>query len=139
MKVDKTVGLSTAEDISNGKVAEEGISDLCRQIVAACHPQKIILFGSYAYGTPTDDSDVDLLVVMPFEGHPAYQAGGLRSQLHTQMAVDLLVRTPEQIEERIAMGDPFIQEIVEQGKILYEADHNGMDRQGRARLGRRAA
>ncbi|MBS1789956.1 MAG: nucleotidyltransferase domain-containing protein [Acidobacteria bacterium] len=115
------------------------ISDLCRQIVEVCHPQKVVLFGSYAYGLPTEDSDVDLMVVMPFEGHPAYQAGAIRSQVHTPLAVDLLVRTPQQIEERMEMGDPFMQEILEHGKVLYEADHNGMDNQSGERLDQRAA
>lgn len=103
------------------KTVKKEISELCRQIVEACHPQKVVLFGSYAYGKPTEDSDVDVMVVMPFEGHPAYQAGKIRSQIQTPLAVDLLVRTPSQIEERIGMGDPFMQEIIEQGKVLYEA------------------
>lgn len=115
------------------------IYDLCRQIVEVCHPQRVVLFGSYAYGLPTEDSDVDLMVVMPFEGHPAYQAGAIRSQVHTPLAVDLLVRTPKQIQERMEMGDPFMQEIIEHGKVLYEADHNGMDSQSGERLDRRAA
>ncbi|MDX2045029.1 MAG: nucleotidyltransferase domain-containing protein [Acidobacteriota bacterium] len=112
-----------------GKVLKKEIADLCSQIVNACHPQKVLLFGSYAYGSPTVDSDVDLMVVMPFEGHPAYQAGAIRSLIQTPLAVDLLVRTPEQVQERIGMGDPFMQEIVEQGEVLYEADHDRMDRQ----------
>lgn len=122
-----------------GKVVKKEISDLCRQIVDVCHPQKIVLFGSYAYGSPTEDSDVDLMIVMPFEGHHAYQAGTIRSQVHTPLPIDLLVRTPEQVRERIEMGDSFMQEIVDQGEILYEADHNGMDRQSGERLDRRAA
>lgn len=117
-----------------GRAIKKEISELCRQIVEICHPQKVVLFGSYAYGAPTEDSDVDLMVVMPFEGHPAYQAGAIRSRVQTPMAVDLLIRTPEQIEERIGMGDPFMQEIVEQGTVLYEADHNRMDRQSREGL-----
>ena len=121
------------------KTVKRQIYDLCRQIVEVCHPQKIVLFGSYAYGSPTEDSDVDLMVVMPFEGHPAYQAGTIRSQIHTPLAVDLLVRTPEQIRERMELGDPFMQEIIEQGKVLYETDHRGVDRQSGERLDRRAA
>ncbi len=115
------------------------LDDLCRQILEISHPQKIILFGSYAYGSPREDSDVDILVVMPFEGHPAYQAGRIRSQLQTPLPVDLMVRTPVQIDERISIDDPFMKEIIGQGKVLYETNHNGMDSQSRDGLDQCAA
>jgi predicted nucleotidyltransferase len=121
------------------KGVKEHIRDLCEQIVRAANPQKIILFGSYAYGKPNEDSDVDLLVVMPFAGSPQRQAFNLRMQIQTPMPLDFLIRTPEYVAERIKMGDFFMQEITEQGKVLYEADHAGVDRQGRRRLGQRAA
>lgn len=65
----------------NNKQVRQRIKDLCEQIVRIVSPQKIILFGSYAYGNPTADSDVDLLVIMPFEGHHVYQATKIRMQL----------------------------------------------------------
>lgn len=99
------------------------IQKLCRQIVDTFRPQKVILFGSYAYGTPNYDSDIDLLVVMPFEGHVHDQAVKIRRGLDSTMPVDLLVRTPEQIRERVEMEDFFMREIVEQGKVLYETNH----------------
>ena len=101
----------------------EQIAQLCEQIVREFRPQKIILFGSYAYGRPSPDSDVDLLVVMPFPGSSREQAAKIRGRIDTPVALDLLVRTPEQIAERLTMDDFFMREIVEQGKILYEADH----------------
>jgi uncharacterized protein len=101
----------------------EQIAQLCEQIVREFRPQKIILFGSYAYGQPSPDSDVDLLVVMPFPGSSREQAAKIRSRIDTPVALDLLVRTPEQIAGRLAMGDFFMREIVEQGKGLYEANH----------------
>ncbi len=103
--------------------AAEQIRDLCDQIVREFHPQKIMLFGSYAYGQPSADSDVDLLVIMPFEGSSREQAVKIRSRIDTPIALDLLVRTPEQIAERLAMGDFFIREITEQGRVLYESPH----------------
>jgi predicted nucleotidyltransferase len=115
------------------------IQDLCAQIVRLANPRRIILFGSYAYGKPTADSDVDLLVVASFEGHPWDQAAKLRAQLQTPMPVDLLVRTPEYVRERIKMGDFFMKEITTKGKVIYEADHAGMDRQSRRGLVKRAA
>lgn len=113
------------------KQVQKYIEDLRAQIVQAAQPQKIILFGSYAYGEPHADSDVDLLVVMPFEGSPLRQAFKLRTQMVVPRAVDLLVRTPEQLAERLAMGDSFMRELLEHGKVLYESDYAGMDRQGR--------
>ena len=83
----------------------------------------MILFGSYAYGLPNNDSDIDLLVVMPFEGHVHDQAVKIRRGLDSSMPLDLLVRTPEQVRDRIEMEDFFMREIVEQGNVLYEANH----------------
>jgi len=101
------------------------------QIAREFRPQKIILFGSHAYGNPEWDSDVDLLVIMPFKGTPHRQAVAIRSRIEAGMALDLLVRTPRQISRRLAMGDSFIREILERGKVVYEADHQGVDHQSR--------
>ncbi len=103
------------------------IKSLCQQIVENFNPQKIILFGSHAYGKPTVDSDVDLLVVMPFEGRDSQKAIEIRRKIKTLMPLDLLVRTTEQVTERIAMEDFFMREIAEKGKVLYEAADKGMD------------
>jgi predicted nucleotidyltransferase len=80
----------------------------------------VILFGSYGYGKPTADSDVDLLVVMPHADPPAVQAATIRKRIRAGFPVDLLVRSPNEINLRMAMGDSFIQEIIERGKLLYE-------------------
>ena len=94
-----------------------------QDILKAFHPKKIILFGSYAYGMPAQESDVDVLVIMQTEQHPAEQATAIRLAVDFPFPVDLLVRTPEQIEERLSLGDFFIQEILSRGEVLYEADH----------------
>jgi predicted nucleotidyltransferase len=99
------------------------IQGVCDQIVRWFHPERIILFGSYAYGNPSPDSDVDLLVVMQYEGSSREQAAKIRSLIDTPVALDLLVRTPEQISERLAMGDFFLSDITTQGKVIYEAHH----------------
>ena len=99
------------------------IAAAARQIGERFHPERVILFGSYARGRPTPDSDVDLLVVMRTRRRPAEQAAAIRREVDFPFPVDLLVRTPRQIEDRLAMGDCFIREIVTQGKVLYEADH----------------
>ena len=105
------------------------IKRLCEKIALEFHPEKIILFGSHAYGRPQWDSDVDLLIVMPFKGRPHRQAVNIRTRIKAPMSLDLLVRTPQEISRRLAMGDSFIREILERGKVVYEANHQGVDQQ----------
>lgn len=105
----------------------EQIRTLCEQIATEFHPQRIVLFGSHAYGSPGPFSDVDLLVVMPFEGSALQQAARILTRINPPLAVDLIVRTPEQVQERLAMHDGFMQEILERGKVAYEAEHARMD------------
>lgn len=102
---------------------EQFIQQLCQRIADRFSPEKIILFGSHAYGQPTVESDVDLLVVMEFEGSPLQQAIKISRELGLVTPLDLLVRTPAQVEERLRLEDPFMREIVQRGKVLYEADH----------------
>jgi predicted nucleotidyltransferase len=99
------------------------IKRLAEQIAREFHPDKIILFGSHAYGRPGPDSDVDLLVIMRFRGRPVRQAITILNKLNVLTPIDLLVRTPEQVQERLALGDRFMREILERGKVVYEA-HN---------------
>jgi len=99
------------------------IRKVCDCIAEEFKPEKIILFGSHAYGTPTLESDLDLLVVMPFEGSPLSQAVRISRQLKLMIPIDLIVRTPEQLNERLAMDDFFMREIVERGKVMYEASY----------------
>lgn len=104
------------------------IQKLCKQIVDAFRPQKVILFGSYAYGTPTFDSDIDLLVVMPYEENELDKMAEVRRSLSSEMPLDVLVKTPKQIEERIKMEDFFVRDIIENGKVLYDNGNLGLDR-----------
>ena len=85
------------------------------------NPSKIILFGSYAHGKPTEDSDVDMLVVMKFKGRGARKASEILVATDPRFPIDLLVRTPAQIRTRLKLGDFFIREITQKGKVLYEA------------------
>lgn len=99
------------------------IKEVGRRIADEYHPERILLFGSYAWGAPTPDSDVDLLVILPFEGKAVAKSVEMRLKIRPPFPVDLLVQTPEKIRERLALGDPFIRSIVDEGKVLYEADH----------------
>jgi uncharacterized protein len=103
------------------------IKKLCRRIAEEFKPEKIILFGSQAYGKPRPDSDVDLLVVMEFEGSYFQQAHQIRMRLGLSLPIDLLVNTPEQLQYRLEIGDRFMREIVECGKVMYEAPDARMD------------
>lgn len=107
-------------------IEHQAILSLCDQIVREFHPHKVVLFGSYAFGAPTPDSDVDLLVILPFEGSPARKAYEIDLRLEHRFPIDLLVRTPEQIEERIALNDGFIREIMQKGRVLYDSAHAGV-------------
>jgi predicted nucleotidyltransferase len=99
------------------------IEDVSGRIAAEFEPERILLFGSYAWGAPSPDSDVDLLVILPFEGKAVAKSVEMRLKIKPPFPVDLLVRTPEKIHERLALGDPFIRSILEKGKVLYEADY----------------
>lgn len=106
------------------------IQEFCDRLVAEFHPDKIILFGSYAHGTPTADSDVDLLIILRFRGKDMQKAAEIRNRVLADFPLDLIVRTPEQIRRRLALNDFFLREVVEKGKVLYEATHTRMGQQG---------
>jgi uncharacterized protein len=104
-----------------------------RAIADEFHPDKIILFGSYAYGTPNDDSDVDLLVVMPARNQHD-QAVRIEWRLAAPFALDLIVRTPRAMAWRLEEGESFLTTVVSQGKVLYEKDDARVDQESRGRL-----
>lgn len=84
-------------------------------------PEQIILFGSYAYGTPREDSDVDMLVILPEAS--IRKAVEILHRIRPPFAVDLITRTPEQVKQRLAWNDFFLKEIMERGTVLYAASN----------------
>jgi len=103
-------------------VEKTSIKRFCDAIAEQFHPRKIILFGSYAYGNPTEDSDVDLLVVMNRTRYRGERMSlRIRHALQRDFPLDLLVRTPAELEKRMRWGDSFICDIVEKGQVMYEA------------------
>ncbi len=112
--------IHVADITERDRIPQEAIDDLVRQIADLFHPQRIILFGSYAYGTPRPDSDVDLLVVMDTRQHWIDQELDILNALDSDLAIDLLVRPPTTLKQRIALGDFFLREITQRGKVLYE-------------------
>ena len=105
------------------------IESLSKRIAREFQPERIILFGSYAYGTPKESSDVDLLVLMPFKGNGLSKALQMVTKLKPQFSVDLLVRTPKDLETRLRNNDWFLQEVLKRGRVLYESPNSRMGRQ----------
>ena len=108
------------------------IRRFARQVAERFRPDKIILFGSYAYGKPHADSDVDILVIMPARNE-LDQALRIRLTIDYNFPMDLLVRTPKNLSWRLAEGDWFLREVMAKGKVLYEKGDKGMGRKGRRR------
>ena len=102
-------------------------------------PRKVILFGSYAGGKPTKDSDVDLLVIMPLRGDAVQKSVEIALAARPGFPMDLLVRTPAEVRKRLAWNDFFIREIMEKGKVLYASDDRGVGVEGGRRLRRHGA
>jgi predicted nucleotidyltransferase len=110
------------------------IRRFARRIAKQFQPRKIILFGSYAYGKPHAESDVDLLVVM-LASDVVNMAIRISLAFERVFSMDLLVRTPEQMERGVKDNDWFLREIVEKGKVVYEAKDADLGAK-RGRLGR---
>jgi predicted nucleotidyltransferase len=113
------------------------IRRFAQQVAERFQPERIILFGSYAYGAPHADSDVDILVVMPTR-HQHTQAARIRWSIPVPFPMDLIVRTPENLRWRLEEGESFHTEIVTRGKVLYEKRDARMGAKGRGRLPRRS-
>ncbi len=103
------------------RVTRRQIAAVARHIAERFDPEKIILFGSYAYGKPTAESDVDFLVVMKKRLRwPKQEAQISLSFKPYPFPMDILVETPQRIDHRVSLGDPFLTEITTRGRTLYE-------------------
>lgn len=105
----------------NQVIKTRDIKVFVTRIVQAFKPQKVILFGSYAYGRPKEASDVDILVIMHTPMRSIEQAIEIRKTVKASFPMDLIVRTPKQIEERLSLGDFFVKEVLAKGRVIYEA------------------
>jgi predicted nucleotidyltransferase len=104
------------------EMAKGSIELVTRGIVQAFHPRKIILFGSRARGSPGPDSDIDLLVIMDSSLPAGRRAAKIYRLLGARpFSLDVLVYTPKEIQERLARFDPFLEDIMKNGRVLYEA------------------
>ncbi len=103
----------------------EVIQRIVNRLVAAYRPQRIILFGSFAYGVPTDDSDIDMLIIResgesPFERRVRVRR--LVADPERSLPFSPLVLTPAELAQRLRLEDPFYKEILSRGKVLYATD-----------------
>lgn len=109
------------------------IRRFARQVAERFRPDKIILFGSHAYGTPHADSDVDILVIMPTRNQ-LDQAAKIELACDPPFPLDIIVRTPRSVQWRLREGESFLQEIITKGKVLYEGNDARVGAQGGKRL-----
>jgi len=131
--------MNAKQEVASGskpQFTEEALREIVRRLVEAFNPERVILFGSYAYGEPSPDSDVDLLVIMESDLSPTERYIAVSKVLTPRLfPMDILVRTPQEIDRRLRMGDFFIKEILERGKALYDRRaSSGMDSQSRRGL-----
>jgi len=104
----------------------EGIRNVTGQIVRQFHPQKVVLFGSYAYGQPTADSDVDLLVLMDLDEPPLHVAAKIAAAIEHPFPLDIVVHTPTEFIAAIRRKGVFATEVATKGITLYEAGDAGV-------------
>jgi predicted nucleotidyltransferase len=97
------------------------IQEISQHIVREFRPDKVILFGSHAYGNPRIESDVDFLIIMASSRRPMERAVPIVRKCRPPfVAMDVIVRTPEEIAERLRVGDAFFTEIMQRGRVLYD-------------------
>lgn len=102
-------------------VTEQTLQQITDRIVTNFDPEKVILFGSHAAGTATTDSDVDLLVIMESDQSPMQRAITLKRVCRPRfVAMDMLVKTPGEVVTQLEQGNLFLQQILRQGRVLYE-------------------
>ena len=106
------------------KEPREVIQDILKKLLTDYAPEKVILFGSYAYGTPRHDSDIDLLIIKETPERFIDRWVTVRrilSDPKRTIPMETLVLTPQEVSRRLAIGDQFLAEILEKGEVLYAA------------------
>lgn len=103
-------------------ISLDAIKELSERIAQEYQPERIVLFGSYAYGQPTDTADVDLLVILPFEGRGFRKSMEMLRRFDPPFDVDIIARKPDDTARRYTDGDPMIREALDRGTVLYERD-----------------
>lgn len=106
-------------------ITEKMLQNMTRRIVEEFQPEKIILFGSHAYGQPEFHSDIDLLVVTNRHRRKSvFERDRLVAKVARPpgVAMDVIVRSPAEVAYRLRIGDPFFREVMNKGQVLFEAE-----------------
>lgn len=104
---------------------EQRIQSLVNKIASQFNPEKIILFGSHAWGDPSPTSDVDLFIIKDTTQHRLERGREVeRIIMGSGLPVDALVYTPSEIDNRLALADRFVQKVLTSGKIIYDRTTN---------------
>ena len=106
------------------KAVKDTIQKILDKLVTGYAPQKVILYGSYAYGKPDRDSDIDLLIIKETTERFIDRWVTVQQILtgtHPSIPVETLVLTPQEMERRLAIGDQFVEENITRGEVLYAA------------------
>ena len=118
----KKLGNAQRMNAKKQKITESLLDEIANKIVEHFHPDQIILFGSYAYGEPKTDSDLDLLVIMDTDLRPTARSAAIARICRPKyVAMDIVVRTPEEIQTHLQNFDPFLEEIFKLGRTLYKS------------------
>ncbi len=110
--------------MTGSKESQQAIFNILERLVAGYAPQKVILFGSYAYGNPHPDSDIDLLIIKETSQRYIDRWVAVRRLLsdpQRTFPLETLVLTPGEVANRLSIGDQFLREILEKGQVLYAA------------------
>ena len=100
--------------------AKKEIQKITEQIVKKYKPEKIILFGSFAYGKSKPSSDIDLLIIKKTNQKKVDRIKKVLMMTESNLPLEPLVYNPEEIKERLSLGDFFFQDIIQKGKVVYE-------------------
>jgi len=112
---------SSAMSANQNTATTEDIQKIVQQIVARFRPRKVILFGSYAHGKPTRDSDVDLLVVMETDEQVIHAAARISATIDHPFPLDILVVKPSELKAFLERKGVFATEVMAKGIVLHEA------------------
>jgi predicted nucleotidyltransferase len=101
---------------------DQEVRSIVRQLLRLYKPQKVVLFGSLVRGEIRQGTDIDLFIVK--SGVPELGVDRIReldALVKYRLATDFIVYTPEEVEQRLSLGDPFVRSILEEGRVLYDA------------------
>lgn len=97
------------------------LQEIVTRLVEKLHPEKVILFGSYAYGVPNQNSDIDLLVIVTDSDQPRYRRSRLAYAALRGILIptDVIVMTREEVQKKVGVQNSLVKQALDKGKVLY--------------------